>query len=154
MNLTVEHVCAWLVRHRVRPRAEVKALYQRWRNEGKGQPADARRFLDWLVAQQYLTAVEADLLLKGRGLDRTRSSPPADAAAAWDVELIHLPMQEVVFSIRGLAVSRRDLLMLGVGAGGVATLGLLGLALTSLRKPRRAEPPSPAGREDAAGDPG
>jgi serine/threonine protein kinase len=58
---------------------------------------------------------------------------PADVGAMVDVELVPaLPWQEIAISIRGLVLSRRDLLMLGIGAGSVAAAGLIGMAVAKL----------------------
>jgi serine/threonine protein kinase len=64
-----------------------------------------------------------------------------DAASTVDVELVPaLPWQEIAISVRGLVLSRRDLLMLGIGAGCVAAAGLVGMAVARLtgRKARTA----------------
>jgi serine/threonine protein kinase len=71
-----------------------------------------------------------------------------EPAAGWDVELVPaLPLLETAFSIRGFALTRRDLLMLGIGAGSVTAAGLIGMAVARLsgRRPR----PTPADAGDA-----
>jgi serine/threonine protein kinase len=76
-------------------------------------------------------------------------TPPAPAAPpapepTWDVELVPgLAFQEVAFSLKGIAVTRRDLLMLGIGAGTAAAVGLIAFALAQL-----------SGRKDHGGTPG
>ncbi len=71
---------------------------------------------------------------------------PPEPEPTWDVELVPgLAFQEVAFSLKGLVVTRRDLLMLGIGAGTVAAAGLIAFAVTQLRdKDNRAAPNPPA----------
>jgi serine/threonine protein kinase len=69
----------------------------------------------------------------------TDKSP--DVIPPWDVELVPaLPWQDIAFSLGRLALSRRDLLMLGIGAGSIAAAGLIGMAVSQLtgRKPKSA----------------
>ena len=62
-----------------------------------------------------------------------RETRAAEAEPAWDVELVPaLPWMEVAVSLRGLALTRRDLLMLGIGAGSVTAAGLIGMAVARL----------------------
>jgi serine/threonine protein kinase len=81
---------------------------------------------------------------------------PADDGLICDVELVPaLPWQEIAISVRGLVLSRRDLLMLGIGAGSVAAAGLIGMAVAQIsrRRPKR-EPKAPTDQDqekDASG---
>jgi serine/threonine protein kinase len=91
---------------------------------------------------------------QSRVLPSTQAREPtkAESPPTWDVELVPaVPMQQIVMSIRGLVLSRRDLLMLGLGAGSVATAGLIGMAIAQLnhrkKKARSHETPDP---EDAS----
>jgi serine/threonine protein kinase len=77
--------------------------------------------------------------------------PPAEPAADVDVELVPaLPLQEVAVSWRGLVLTRRDLFMLGIGAGSVAAAGLIGMAVAQLssRKGRTNPPAEPEAPEE------
>jgi serine/threonine protein kinase len=63
----------------------------------------------------------------------------AEPAPNWDVELVPtLPLLETAVAIRSFVLTRRDLLMLGIGAGSVTAAGLIGMAVARLsgRKPR------------------
>jgi serine/threonine protein kinase len=78
---------------------------------------------------------------KSKHLPQPVAAPEAPRAPepepAWDVELVPgLPFQQVAFSLRGLVVTRRDLLMLGIGAGTAATAGLITFAVAQLRARR------------------
>ncbi len=77
----------------------------------------------------------------------TQPEPPRtlEPEPAWDVELVPgLAFQEVAFSSKGLVVTRRDLLMLGIGAGMAATAGLITFAVMQLRvRKDKAGAPSP-----------
>jgi serine/threonine protein kinase len=87
-------------------------------------------------------------------------SKAAEPAPSWDVELVpSLPLMETAVSIRGLVLTRRDLLMLGIGAGSVTAAGLIGMAVARLSspKPRTRSPAADTGKtpeqESPAGNP-
>jgi serine/threonine protein kinase len=67
MESTVEAVCNLLARSRLRTPDEVRALHQRWRKEAKDAAADLDQFSHWLVANQYVTEYQANLLRRGHG---------------------------------------------------------------------------------------
>jgi Leucine-rich repeat (LRR) protein len=64
MENSFEAICTLLVRTRLMAEAEVQALLQRWRNE-TGGAGDAAQFGKWLVDRGYVTAYQADRLLRG-----------------------------------------------------------------------------------------
>jgi serine/threonine protein kinase len=65
MGLTAQNVCGLLVRSRLFPAADAKALLQRWLVEGGDPPAHGEQFAQWLVARQHLTEFQAQLLARG-----------------------------------------------------------------------------------------
>lgn len=65
MEFSVENLCGLLIRSRLLSADEVKAMYQRWQSETRGASADAVPFSKWLVANQYVTAYQAQLLARG-----------------------------------------------------------------------------------------
>lgn len=67
MSPTVEDFCRLLVRSRLLPADDVRALHQRWLSETTGAPADLQHFSKWLVAGQRLTAFQSEALLRGDG---------------------------------------------------------------------------------------
>jgi hypothetical protein len=62
MELSVEHLCGLLIRSKLLPADEVKALYQRWKSEAKSAQADVGPFSQWLTAGEYLNKFQAALL--------------------------------------------------------------------------------------------
>jgi serine/threonine protein kinase len=78
----------------------------------------------------------------------TPPSPPKppDEVVPADVELVPVLASEKILTLpfKGLALSRRDLLMLGIGAGGVMIAGLIGMGLARLRGNKdKDNPPAP-----------
>ncbi len=70
-SMTVEQLVA-LIRLSGRfAEAEMRALEDRWQREA-GDTGDARRFTRWLVARQYLTEPQANLLVRGQWARRRR----------------------------------------------------------------------------------
>jgi serine/threonine protein kinase len=65
MDLSVENLCGLLMRSKLLPPEEVKALYQRWLAEAGDQAASPAHFSKWLVARQVLTEHQAGLLARG-----------------------------------------------------------------------------------------
>src|SRR5262245_24420007 len=64
MPSPVEDFCALLIRSRLHSVDEVKNLYQQWQSVAR-QPDRLDDFRAWLVARNYLTAYQADLLQNG-----------------------------------------------------------------------------------------
>lgn len=65
MEFSVENICGLLIRSRLLSAEEVKTMYQRWQNESRGTSPDAVPFGKWLVANQYVTSYQAQLLARG-----------------------------------------------------------------------------------------
>ncbi|MBL8795753.1 MAG: serine/threonine protein kinase [Planctomycetia bacterium] len=65
MPLTVQNVYGLLLRSRLLPPNDAKALYDRWLKEAKDGAGDVERFRRWLVGHHYLTDYQANLLCKG-----------------------------------------------------------------------------------------
>jgi tRNA A-37 threonylcarbamoyl transferase component Bud32 len=65
MELTVPNVYGLLLRSRLLPLEDARALYVRWQQEAGENVASLARFTSWLVAKQYLTEYQAGLLAKG-----------------------------------------------------------------------------------------
>jgi serine/threonine protein kinase len=66
MDLSVESCCNLLARSRLLAAEEVRTLHQRWRNEAGRSADDVVAFSKWLVARQYVTQYQCDLLLRGK----------------------------------------------------------------------------------------
>jgi serine/threonine protein kinase len=67
MELTVQNVYGLLLRSKLLPAEDARAMYERWQKEageGAGNPA---RFTSWMVANRYLTEYQAALLSRGHG---------------------------------------------------------------------------------------
>ena len=62
---SVEAVCNLLGRSRLLTPEQVRALYQRWRGEARDAD-DVTAFGRWLVAREYLTEFQANLLMRGK----------------------------------------------------------------------------------------
>jgi serine/threonine protein kinase len=65
MALTVQNVYGLVLRSKLLPPDEAKAMLQRWQEEAKGG-GDLDRFRGWLVANRYLTEYQAKLLCRGQ----------------------------------------------------------------------------------------
>jgi len=63
---TVESLCNLLGRSRLLATDQIRNAFQRWRGEAGEAAGDLPRFARWLVAKEYLTSYQADLLLRGR----------------------------------------------------------------------------------------
>ena len=66
MQQSVESYCNLLVRSRLLAADEVRAVYQRWQQEGGAEAALTGRFAQWLVAQGHVTLYQASRLARGR----------------------------------------------------------------------------------------
>jgi len=65
MGLTVQNVYGLLLRSRLLPANDAKALYERWQKEARDSAGDIERFRRWMVTHRYLTDYQAGLLCKG-----------------------------------------------------------------------------------------
>jgi serine/threonine protein kinase len=63
---SVEAICSLIVKGRLLSAEEVRAMRQRWHAEAKGSAENLARFSKWLVAKQYVTEHQANLLLRGK----------------------------------------------------------------------------------------
>jgi hypothetical protein len=63
---TVESLCNSLAKSKLLSAGDVKAVYQRWRAEGRDAVAQTDKFLRWLVHRQYVTEYQANLLSRGQ----------------------------------------------------------------------------------------
>lgn len=84
MEVSVENLCGMLVRGKLLPAEEVKALYQRWKNEAKEARSDAAQFRKWLVTRSFVTPQQASLLgvWLEQGKPTATAEPPARSAPA------------------------------------------------------------------------
>ncbi|HXG12992.1 MAG TPA: serine/threonine-protein kinase [Gemmataceae bacterium] len=65
MELSVQNIYGLLIRSKLLPLEDAKAMYQRWQNEAGEAVHDASRFTRWMVANQYVTEYQAHLLARG-----------------------------------------------------------------------------------------
>lgn len=65
MDLTVENVCGLLIRSKLLAPDDVRTTYQRWQGEAKSASGNVEHFAKWLVARQYVTDYQANLILRG-----------------------------------------------------------------------------------------
>jgi serine/threonine protein kinase len=65
MKFTVENVCGLLIGSKLLAPDEVKAIYTRWQGEARNGAADLTQFTRWLVAHEYVTDYQANLVAKG-----------------------------------------------------------------------------------------
>src|SRR4051812_37654816 len=65
MELTVHNVYGLLLRSKLLPGEEARALFSRWQAEAGDQFGNLKKFADWMGAQNYLTEYQAALLIKG-----------------------------------------------------------------------------------------
>jgi serine/threonine protein kinase len=66
MAFTVEDFCGLLIRSRLHTVEAVKTLFSRWQHVGR-HPDSLDEFRSWLVARNYLTEYQADLIHRGHG---------------------------------------------------------------------------------------
>src|SRR5260370_26029952 len=64
---SVESLCNLLARSKLLTANDVRALRQRWLNEGGKAVNNLGAFANWLVANQYVTEYQSKLLLLGKG---------------------------------------------------------------------------------------
>src|SRR5437773_1852188 len=65
MALTAQNVYGLLLRSKLLPAEEARALYERWQKEAKEAASDAGQFTKWLVGSRHLTEYQASLLARG-----------------------------------------------------------------------------------------
>jgi serine/threonine protein kinase len=65
MELTVANVYGLLLRSKLMPVDEAKAMYARWQQEAKDAATNLARFASWMVVNKYLTEYQAQLLARG-----------------------------------------------------------------------------------------
>src|SRR5215469_8016222 len=65
MEFTVHNLYGLLLRSRLLPADEARALLERWQSEARDTATDPDRFLKWLTANRCLTEYQAALLSKG-----------------------------------------------------------------------------------------
>jgi len=65
MELTVQNVYGLILRSKLLPVDEARAMYARWQGEAKDAAGDLSRFAAWLVANKFATEYQASLLVRG-----------------------------------------------------------------------------------------
>src|SRR5437868_5653774 len=65
MDLTVQNVYGLLLRSKLLPVDEARAMYGRWQEEAKDGATNLGRFASWMVAHKYVTDYQATLLARG-----------------------------------------------------------------------------------------
>src|SRR6516162_3180798 len=65
MELTVQNVYGLLLRSKLLPLEEAKAMYARWQDEARDGSTNLVRFASWMVANKYLSEYQAQLLARG-----------------------------------------------------------------------------------------
>jgi serine/threonine protein kinase len=65
MELTVQNVYGLLIRSRLLPLDDVKALFARWQDEAKEGAGNLVRFMAWMVSNKFVTEYQATLLARG-----------------------------------------------------------------------------------------
>ena len=65
MELTVQNVYGLLLRSRLLPIEEARAMFTRWNQEAKDTATQVAPFAKWMVANKYLTDYQATLLARG-----------------------------------------------------------------------------------------
>jgi eukaryotic-like serine/threonine-protein kinase len=65
MELTVQNIFGLLLRSRLMPDADAKAMFQTWREEAGPEAQNSARFAKWLVARNFLTEYQVNLLAQG-----------------------------------------------------------------------------------------
>src|ERR1043165_1989679 len=63
---TVEGCCNLLSRSKLLPPDEIKTMYQKWRGKAGAAFDNLNRFIAWLIAEQYVSLFQANVLRKGR----------------------------------------------------------------------------------------
>ena len=65
MELTVQNVYGLLLRSRLLPLDDARAMYARWNQEARDAAGNVAQFARWIVANKYLTEYQALLLARG-----------------------------------------------------------------------------------------
>ena len=65
MELTVQNVYGLLLRSKLLPLDDCKALFARWQEVSKAGSANLAKFAAWMVANRYVTEYQATLLARG-----------------------------------------------------------------------------------------
>lgn len=65
MELTVQNVYGLLLRSRLMPIDDARAMYARWQEEARDGAGNTARFASWMVAHKYITEYQAALLSRG-----------------------------------------------------------------------------------------
>jgi serine/threonine protein kinase len=65
MELTVQNVYGLLLRSKLLPPDEAKAMFARWQHEAKDDAGNLPQFASWMAANKYLTEYQAQLLARG-----------------------------------------------------------------------------------------
>jgi serine/threonine protein kinase len=65
MELTVQNVYGLLLRSKLLPLDDCKALFARWQEEAKAGSTNLAKFAAWMVANRYVTEYQATLLARG-----------------------------------------------------------------------------------------
>ncbi|MHB1421930.1 MAG: serine/threonine-protein kinase [Gemmataceae bacterium] len=65
MELTVQNVYGLLLRSKLLSFDEAKAMFARWQQEAKDASTNLAQFASWMVANNYLTEYQAQLLARG-----------------------------------------------------------------------------------------
>jgi serine/threonine protein kinase len=65
MELTVQNIFGLLLRSRLMPVDEARAMYDRWQQEAQGSAGSVAKFAKWMVAHKYITEYQAGLLSRG-----------------------------------------------------------------------------------------
>lgn len=65
MELTVQNVYGLLIRSKLLPVDQIKALFDRWNQEAGSASTNLVKFTQWLVSNRFLTEYQATLLARG-----------------------------------------------------------------------------------------
>jgi serine/threonine protein kinase len=65
MELTVQNVYGLLLRSKLLPLEEARAMFARWQEESRENFGNLVKFASWMVANRYLTEYQASLLARG-----------------------------------------------------------------------------------------
>jgi len=112
-------------------------------------PNALEQILAWMMAKdpakRYRTperaaqALEVFLAAGSAGVTAAEPEAPlrSEPVTTWDVELVPAQtevaaLQQVVLSFKGLVLTRRDLLMLGIGGAAIAVAGGIGMTVAKL----------------------
>ncbi len=67
MSFTPQNVCGFLIRSRLMNAEDMRNMFQRWLADARDNANNLNQFTKWLVANQYVTEYQANLLAKGHG---------------------------------------------------------------------------------------